>query len=98
MVRDSLTRTILYGVARAAACRGEWPETRSWGHPRTPAQLLDALDKTNPRSLLFRIDGPGAGALYALEAGTHRWRGIGAVDPCHAIIEMVAMRTTFRRK
>ena len=27
--------------------------------------------------------------------GTHRWRGLGAVDPCHAIIELVAMRTTF---
>jgi hypothetical protein len=44
---------------------------------------------------LLRIDGQGAGALYACEAGTHRVRGLAQVDPCHVVVELIAMKTAF---
>jgi len=80
----------------SAGLHAGWPETRSWGHPRPPKEIVEQLDRgANVRSLLLRIDGAGAGALYGLEVGTHRWRGLAAVDPCHVVVELVAMRTTF---
>ena len=73
----------------------DWPEARSWGPPRRPAELREILDRHAPRSLLLRVDGGGAGALYGAEAGTHRWRGLASVDPCHAVIDLVALETGF---
>ena len=76
--------------------RGVWPDTRSWGHPRDAGEIRALLEAgQNPRSLLLRIDGSGAGALYGCEAGTHRWRGLGDVDPCHVVIDLVALKTGF---
>ena len=75
---------------------GLWPETRSWGHPREPDEIRALLEAgQNPRSLLLRIDGPGAGALYGCEAGTHRWRGLASVDPCHMVVDLVGCKTQF---
>jgi len=73
-----------------------WPETRSWGHPRGPRELREGIEKgASWRSMLLRIDGAGAGALYGCEAGTHRWRGIASVDPCHAVVDLIALKTGF---
>ncbi len=80
----------------SAGSRGDWPEGRSWGHPRTVAELRALLDKGQPvRSLLLRVDGSGAGALYGLEAGTHRVHKLAAVDPCHLVVERIALQTSF---
>jgi hypothetical protein len=80
----------------SAGIHGLWPETRSWGHPREPDEIRALLEAgQNPRSLLLRVDGPGAGALYAGEAGTHRFRGLASVDPCHMIVDLVGCKTVF---
>jgi ATP-dependent Clp protease ATP-binding subunit ClpC len=76
---------------------GTWPETRSWGHPRTPEQVRGVIvARHSPiRSALLRVEGGGAGVLLGCERGTHRWHRLAAVDPCHVVIDRVALRTEF---
>ncbi|MEO7327260.1 MAG: hypothetical protein ABI193_01690, partial [Minicystis sp.] len=52
----------------------EWPESRRWGPPRTPAFVLGelALAKRSFRSVLLRVKGAYAGIFLALESGLHR--------------------------
>ncbi len=80
----------------SAGGRGDWPPERSWGPPRTSGELRELVGKGQAvRSLLVRVDGPGAGALYGLEGGTHRFHRVASVDPCHLVVERIALQTTF---
>jgi ATP-dependent Clp protease ATP-binding subunit ClpC len=72
----------------------DWPEGRPWGAPRSGAVVAKELAERpgQVRSILIRIGGKGSGLLYGREAGNHRFARLGAVDPCHVIVERVMMR------
>ncbi|WP_437317747.1 AAA family ATPase [Sorangium sp. So ce385] len=74
---------------RAGPGDGAWPASRRWGPPRSPGDVLEALDqpKRGFRSVLFRCTGAYAGAFLSLERGHHelvtRRRDAGAArDAC----------------
>ncbi|AUX28523.1 MULTISPECIES: AAA family ATPase [Sorangium] len=52
---------------------GAWPTSRRWGPPRSPVDVLEALDqpKRGFRNVLFRCTGAYAGAFLSLERGHH---------------------------
>ncbi|WP_437610391.1 AAA family ATPase [Sorangium sp. So ce834] len=52
---------------------GAWPASRRWGPPRSPVDVLEALDqpKRGFRNVLFRCTGAYAGAFLSLERGHH---------------------------
>ncbi|MEL6181227.1 MAG: AAA family ATPase, partial [Myxococcota bacterium] len=76
-----------------------WPYPH-WGPERSAHWLKDQLTREERpfRQVLLRIKGPWAGVMLAFEAGTHRWSGLGGDhDPCHMIVQCVALRTQLTR-
>jgi len=72
----------------------DWPEGRPWGAPRPGTDVARELAERpgQVRSILIRIAGKGSGLLYGREAGNHRFAGLGAVDPCHVVVERAVAR------
>jgi ATP-dependent Clp protease ATP-binding subunit ClpC len=75
-----------------------WPSHRRWGPARTVDQAqATVLDNSREiRNVLLLVRGPYAGALLALEAGTHRFLGVETEsEKVQLYVRLVAMRATF---
>jgi len=76
--------------------RPEWPKELRYGPPRgidALSQVLRARERT-PLAVLLKVTGKDA-MLVGLEHGLHRFLGLGGkVDPAHAMIHNVALRTS----
>ncbi|XXX77784.1 AAA family ATPase [Sorangium sp. So ce134] len=84
---------------RAGPGDGAWPASRRWGPPRSPGDVLEALEqpKRGFRNVLFRCTGAYAGAFLSLERGHHelvtRKRDAGAASDdgrLHVFVHFVA--------
>ncbi|WP_437600346.1 AAA family ATPase [Sorangium sp. So ce590] len=91
---------------RAGPGDGAWPASRRWGPPRSPGDVLEALDqpKRGFRNVLFRCTGAYAGAFLSLERGHHEFvvgkRDAGAARDAsddgrlHVFVHFVAHATS----
>jgi ATP-dependent Clp protease ATP-binding subunit ClpC len=85
-------------VSDAAPGR-DWPESRPWSGPRSPAWLRFRIGR-DPKPIdrvLLRVRGAGAGVVLPLEAGLHRFRGFGSGKALEYLtVEHQALRTELR--
>ena len=98
-----LSELLAFGRRRGDEIEGFEPRRPTTDNPRRWGTRLDATAlaqraQNRPETLnpiLLHISGRGAGVLYPVEAGLHRFHGFSsASEPAHLIIELVALTQT----